>query len=104
MLERQHRGGRQHGDLLGVGDGLERGAHRHFRLAVAHVAAKQAVHGQRRFHVALHVFDGALLVGRFFKLERVLEFALANSCPAETRGPSPFFARHTVPEVVPPCR
>ena len=104
MLERQHGGRREHGDLLRIGDGLERGAHGHFRLAVAHVAAEQPVHGQIRFHVALHVFDGALLVGGFFELEGVVEFALCNSCPAETRARPPIFARRKAPEAVPPYR
>ena len=47
VLEGQHRGGRQHGDLLVVADGFERRAHGDFRLAVAHIAAEQAVHRLR---------------------------------------------------------
>ncbi len=31
--------------------------------------------GSIGFHVALHVVDGALLVGRFFEFESVVEFA-----------------------------
>ncbi len=76
MLKRQHRGGREHRYLLTVRKSLERGAHGNFRLAVADIAAKQAVHRQSRFHVALHIFDGALLVRGFLELEGVLEFAL----------------------------
>ena len=48
VLERQHRRRRQDGDLLAVHHRLERGAHRHFGLAVADVAAQQAVHRRRR--------------------------------------------------------
>ena len=76
MLKRQHGGGRQHGDLLSIRDRLERRAHGDFRLAVADVAAQQAIHRQRGFHVALHVFDGALLVRGFLKFEGILELAL----------------------------
>ena len=76
VLKGEHGGGREHGHLLGIGDGLEGGAHGDFRLAVAHVAAQQAVHGKRGFHVALDVLDGAQLVGRFLEFEGVFEFAL----------------------------
>ena len=76
MLERKHRGRREHGNLLAVRQRLERGAHGDFRLAVADVAAEQPVHRQSRFHVALHIFDGALLVRGFLEFESVLEFAL----------------------------
>ena len=76
MLKRQHRGRRQHRHLLAVRQRLERCAHRNFGLPVADVAAQQPVHRQRRFHVALHIFDGALLVGGFLEFERILEFAL----------------------------
>ena len=53
MLEREHRGGREHGHLLAVAQRLEGGAHGDFGLAEADVAAEQAVHGMRDFHVAL---------------------------------------------------
>jgi hypothetical protein len=76
MLEGQHRGGRQHGHLLGVADRLERSAHGHFGLAVAYVAAQQAVHGQRALHIALGIGDGNGLVGRLFELEGILKLAL----------------------------
>ena len=76
VLKSEHGGRRQHGDLLGIRDGLECGAHGHFRLAVADVAAKQAVHRGGGFHVALHVVDGPQLVGRFLELEGVFKFAL----------------------------
>src|SRR4029077_3185627 len=79
VLESQHRSWSEHGHLLGVGDRLERGAHSYFRLAVAHVAAKQAVHGLLTLHIALDIPDGDGLVRRFFKLEGVFKFPLELS-------------------------
>ena len=76
MLESQNGSRRQHRHLLGIRDRLEGGAHRHLRLAVAHVAAKQAVHRQRGFHVALHVVDGARLIGGFVEFKCILKFPL----------------------------
>ena len=76
VLRGEHRGRRQERDLLAVHHRLERGAHRHFGLAVADVAAQQAVHRRRRFHVALDVGDRGGLVGREVELERVFEFLL----------------------------
>ena len=76
MLEGQHGGRRQHGDLAIVADGLEGRAHGDFRLAVADVAAEQAIHRRRRFHVVLHVDDGVHLVFGFVELEAVFELAL----------------------------
>ncbi len=79
MLECQHGRGREHGDLLRIGDRFERRAHGHFRLAVTHVAAKQAVHGLRALHVALHVRDGDGLVGRFVKFKGIFKFTLERA-------------------------
>ena len=76
MLEAQHRGRRQHRDLAAVLHRFERRAHRHFGLAVAHVADQQAIHGQGRFHVALDVGDGGDLVVGLGKVECVFELAL----------------------------
>ena len=75
MLEGEDRGGRQYRDLLVVGDRFESGAHGDFRLAVADIAAEQAVHGLGRFHIAFHVGDGQVLVFGFAVLEGVFEFA-----------------------------
>ena len=52
VLERQHRRRREKRHLLAVHHRLERGAHRHFGLAVADVAAEQPIHRRRRLHVA----------------------------------------------------
>src|ERR1019366_5600953 len=54
VLECEHGGGREHGDLLVVAEGLESSAHRHFGFAVTHVAAQQSIHGGWRLHVPLH--------------------------------------------------
>ncbi|MCY1418636.1 hypothetical protein D9M71_341990 [compost metagenome] len=47
----------------------ERGAHCHFGLAEADVAAHQAIHRLGRKHVFAHRFDGGLLVRGFFERE-----------------------------------
>jgi hypothetical protein len=75
MLKCQHRSRRQHGDLPPA-QSFEGRPHHHFGLAVTHVAAEQAVHRLRAFHVALDVADGSQLVARFGEIEGVLELAL----------------------------
>ena len=75
VLEGEDRGRREHGDLLVVADGLECGAHGDFCLAVADVAAEQAVHGLGGFHVAGDVGDGLRLVFGLVELEGVFELA-----------------------------
>ena len=82
VLERQHRRRREHGHLFAVHHRLERGAHRHFGLAVADIAAQQAVHRRRRFHVALDVADGGGLIRRQIPLEGAFELLL----PVRVRG------------------
>ena len=76
VLEGENGGGREHGDLLAILHGLEGGAHGDFGLAVADIAAEQAVHGLRRFHVGLDVGDGRDLVVGLVEVEGVLELAL----------------------------
>ena len=83
MLERQNRCGRQDGDLLAVHRGLEGGAHRHFRLAVADVAAEEPIHWGGRLHVGLDIRHGRLLVGCQLVLEGVLELLLPVRVGAE---------------------
>ena len=53
VLLGQQRGGHEHRHLVAGVDRLERRPHRHLGLAVAHVAAQQAVHRPRLAHVAL---------------------------------------------------
>jgi hypothetical protein len=76
VLRGEHRGRRQESDLLAFHHSLEGGAHRHFGLAVADVAAEQAIHRRRRFHVALDVGNRGGLIRRERELEGVLEFLL----------------------------
>ena len=83
VLRGEHRRGREDRDLLAVHHRLERGAHGDFRLAVADVAAQQAIHRRRRFHVALDVGDRGGLVGRELELERALELLLPVRVGAE---------------------
>ena len=83
VLLGQDRGGRQQHHLLAVLGGLERGAQRHLGLAVAHVAADEAVHRARRLHVGLDELDGVTLVGRLGVGEGVLELALPVAVDGE---------------------
>ena len=76
VLLGEDRGRRQHHHLLAVLGGLERGAQRHLGLAVADVAADEAVHRPRRLHVGLDELDGVALVRRLVVGEGVLEFTL----------------------------
>ena len=63
----------EHGDLLAGVDRLERGADGDLGLAVADVAADQAVHRPGLGHVALDRLDGRELVGRLLVGEGGLE-------------------------------
>ena len=56
-------------------DRFESRAHGDFGLAVADIAAEQPVHGLGRFHVALDVNDGHVLIFGFAEFEGVLELA-----------------------------
>ena len=62
MLLGQHGGGHQHRHLLAIHHRLEGGAQGHLGLAVAHIAADQAVHRARAFHIALDFVQHAQLV------------------------------------------
>ena len=75
LLGEDRRRHQQH-HLLAVLDGLERRPQRDLGLAVADVAADQAVHRPRRLHVGLDELDRVALVGRLGERERVLELAL----------------------------
>ena len=63
----------EHGGLSLVQHGPEGGPHRHLRLPVAHVPAKQPVHRLRTLHVSEHVPDGLALVFGLTVGERVTE-------------------------------
>ena len=64
VLLGQDRGRHQHGDLLAGVDRLERRPDGDLGLAVADVAADQAIHRLALGHVALDRLDGRELVGR----------------------------------------
>ena len=83
VLVGQDGGGHQHGHLLVVRHGLERGAYGHLRLAEAHVAAHQAVHRAGALHVGLHLGRGLALVGCVFVEEAGLQLALQEAVGAE---------------------
>ena len=92
VLEGEDGGGREHGDLLVIADGFEGGAHGDFGLAVADVAAEQAIHGLRGFHVANDVFDGLRLIFGFVEFEGVFELAEPIRCPGGKACPDGHFA------------
>ena len=83
VLEGQHRRRREHRDLLAVHHRLESGAHRHFGLAVADVAARAG--GPSASALPCPVLMSAMAVtwsARELELERVFELAL----PVRVRG------------------
>ncbi|MNZ56012.1 hypothetical protein D3C78_739490 [compost metagenome] len=69
MLLGEQGGRHQHGYLPAAVHRDEGGAHRHFGLAEADVAADQAVHWLVGEHVGEHCFDGGLLVRRLLEGE-----------------------------------
>ena len=79
MLEREHGRRGQHGHLLRIADRFERRSHRHFRLSVTDVAAKQPVHRLRTLHVPFHVGNSDGLVWRFLKFKCVFKFMLKRA-------------------------
>jgi hypothetical protein len=83
VLEREHGGGREDRDLLAVEDRAHGRAHRDLGLAVADVAADEAVHGRGGGHVGGHVGDRLGLVGRLLVLEGLLELPLPRALPRE---------------------
>ena len=76
VLEAEHRGGREHRDLLAVLHGFERGAHGHFGFAVANIAAEQPIHGCGRLHIVLDGADRRDLVVGLVIVEGVFKFLL----------------------------
>ena len=74
---------REERHLLAVHHRLEGGAHGHFRLAVAHIAAEQPIHRRRRLHVVFDVRDRRFLIRCQLVLERALELLLPVRIGAE---------------------
>ncbi len=83
VLLREDRGRHQHRHLAALLHRLEGGAHRHLGLAVADVAADQAVHRLDVLHVLLHLDDRLELVGRLLVGERRLQLALPHGVGLE---------------------
>jgi hypothetical protein len=75
VLLGEDRGRHQHRHLAAVHHRQEGGPQRHLGLAVADVAADQAVHRLAAAHVAEHVVDRLLLVRRLLEREGRLELA-----------------------------
>ena len=76
MLLCEDGGRHQNGDLLAVENRLEGRPQRNLRLAVAHVAADQAIHDAVALHVFLGVRNGPQLVVGLLKGEELLELLL----------------------------
>ena len=83
MLLGQQRGGREHRHLAaGTGSHVGR-TQRHFRLAEAHVAADQPVHGFGGDQVLHDGMDGGLLVGGFLEAEALGKGGIAGRLELE---------------------
>ena len=75
----------QYGDLFVVADGLEGGAHGNFGLAITDVAADEAVHRMRRFHIGFDLFHRAQLVGCFLERECRLQLLLHGAIAGKAK-------------------
>ena len=83
MLLRQYGSRHQHRHLHPFVDRFESGPQGHLGLAVAHIAADEAIHRLGDFHIVFDFIDGAYLVGRFQVGERVLQIPLPGGVGAE---------------------
>ena len=72
----QHGGGYQNGGLFAVQNALHGRPQRHLRLAVAHIAAQQPIHGRRLLHIPLDIPDSGQLVVRLRVVEIILKLPL----------------------------
>ena len=83
VLLREHGRRRQDRYLFTVHDRFERGANRHLGFAKTDVAADQAIHRTRTFHIDLGIDDRLRLVRRFAERKGMLEFRLPFRIRAE---------------------
>ena len=83
VLLREQGGGHEHRDLGAVLHGLERGAHGHLGLAVAHIAHHHAVHGRGLLHIVLDLLDRAELIDGLGERECVLHLPLPRGVRPE---------------------
>ena len=88
VLGRKYRGRAEDRHLSSLAGDLERGADRDLGLAVADIAADQAVHRARRFQIPLHIINRRRLIGCLGVGKGVLHFPLPGSVLAVgvTRG------------------
>ena len=83
VLLGQHGGGHQNGGLLAVQDALHHRPQGHLRLAVAHVAAEEPVHGPGLLHVPFDLLHGPQLVIGLGVGERLLKLPLPHGVRGE---------------------
>ena len=83
MLLGQDGGGHQNGGLLAVQHAFHHRPEGHLRFAVAHVAAKQPVHGPGLFHVLFDLLNGPELVVGLRVGEGVLKLPLPGGVGGE---------------------
>src|SRR5678816_1856949 len=76
VLIAEHRSWCENNHLLSVPYGLEGCAHGNFRLAVAHIAAHQAVHRNGTLHISLDIGDGGKLIRSLVVREGFFKFLL----------------------------
>ncbi len=86
VLLREHRRRHKDGCLRSAGHRLERRAHSHLRLAVANIAADEAVHRTLLLHVRLHIMDCLQLIIRLLIGKGALEFPLPRGLSGERRA------------------
>ena len=79
MLAGEHRGGHEDRALLAVENALHGRAQRDLRFAVADVAAEQAVHRHRLFHIGLDLLNAPELIVRFGVAERLFKLRLPRA-------------------------
>ena len=78
VLPGEQRRRHQHGDLLGIHDCLEAGAHSDLGLAIADIAQEQAVHDLGALHVLLDLLDALELSRRLGIGKVVLKLPLPD--------------------------
>ena len=89
MLLSKHRGGHQNRRLLPVEDTLHHGAECHLRLAVAHIAAEKAIHGNGALHIPFDLCSGAELILRLLVRESVLKLPLPRAVRGKGKASQP---------------
>ena len=86
MLLGQHGGGHENGRLLAVQNALHGRPQGYLRLAVAHVAAQQPVHGGGLLHIVLDLLDAAQLIVGFLVFKALLKLGLPVAVRAKGKA------------------